>query len=111
MVSEAGYMATLAIAGAVRERNQSYEDEIAALRDHIQTLTTALAVETANSHALQQVMASWEKQHPTSPLMFAEKFTYQDGSPKTISRVLFQSHFDKKLKELGIANPVRYRKD
>lgn len=111
MVSEAGFMTTLAVAGAVGERVEDYERHIAALNEQIRTLTTALAVETANGHALGKVMEQWEKQNPASPLLNTDRFTYRDGSRKTIGRALFESHFDEKLRELGIANPVRYRKD
>ncbi len=76
----------------------------------VQNLSHALAVEKATTAGLQAQVAALSQQHPDAPLL-QPCLKFEDGTPKSALRIVFESAFDKALEEKDIANPRQYRKD
>jgi len=87
----------------------SYESDLEALQAQIAQLTLALAVEQANVAGLIEERDQMRKQNPNMQLLKNTSVKFQDGTPKTFARLVFEGAFDKKAKALGIPNPAQYR--
>ena len=89
-----------------RDARISEQDaEIARLKD-------ALALETADVAGRKAQFDAFKTQHPdTSLLVDSGRRFKASGKAKTKARLIYEAAFDKKAREMGIANPAERRVD
>jgi hypothetical protein len=87
-----------------------YEQQIAALQNHIAQIGLALAVEQAAVAGHKAELDALKRMHADSSMLKPSPLKFQDGTPKDGCRIIFETAFDAALKQRGIANPAQYRK-
>lgn len=79
--------------------------------DRIAELEDALAVAQAEADGRLAQYQAMRDQHADSPQLAPSGKAFEDGSPKTKIRLIFEAAFDATARKMGISDPAARRHD
>jgi len=95
--------------GRAEAAEREVDEVVSQLRQKIANLEYELALMEAVAKGLEAQLDVFIAKSPSSPARAPSGKLYQDGTPKSLSRIAYEAAFDAHMRSKGIKNPERIR--
>jgi hypothetical protein len=117
MVSMDTFMLAKSMQANNKDAAEAYEAHIEQLNAIIEQqnslildLQTTVKAEQCAVAGIQAQLVAIEVENKNSKYLMPTNMTFANGERKTYGRAIYEVYFDKKAVEIGLENPIRYRR-